>query len=53
MRISVAIARQSTSIQAAAAVEFDQTMASWSRSRSASTGRHRVADQPNASPPPV
>ena len=53
MRTSTSIARQSMSVMAAAAVESDRTMAAWSRSRSASTGRHRVADQRSASPPPV
>ena len=53
MRTSAPIARQSTSTIAATAAESHWTMASWSRSRSASTGRHCVADQPSAPAPPL
>ena len=53
MGISASIARRSTSTIAASAVELDWTVARLSRQRSASTARHRVADQPNALAPPA
>ena len=52
MRASASIARQSMSVMATAAARSTSAV-SWSCSRSASTGRHRVADQRSASPPSV
>ena len=51
MRISASIARQSTSLPAAAAAESDWTMV-LIQPRSSSTSRHRPTDQPSVSAPP-
>ena len=51
MRISASIARQSTSLPAAAAAESNWAMV-LIQPRSSSTSRRRLADQPSASAPP-